>query len=87
MAKLSVTQIRLPAEMHGFIKQEAERTGISQNSVMLMLLELGKRIYDDPAIRQNVKFDEPQIHTAQLPALEKIQSGYSCSGFRAPQLP
>lgn len=87
MMKLTATQIRLPAEMHGFIKQEAERTGISQNSVMLMLLELGKRVYDDPAIRQNVELDGPQIHTAQLPALEKIQSGYSCSGFHAPQLP
>lgn len=85
--KMNVTQIRLPAEMHGFIKQEAERTGMSQNSIMLMLLELGKRVYDDPAIRQNVTLDAPQIHTAQLPALEKIQSGYLCSGFRAPQLP
>lgn len=85
--KMTVTQIRLPAEMHGFIKQEAERTGISQNSVMLMLLELGKRVYDDPAIRQNATLDVQQIHTAQLPTLEKIQSGYSCSGFRVPQLP
>ena len=84
---MTVTQIRLPAEMHGFIKQEAERTGISQNSVMLMLLELGKRVYDNPDFKQNVTLDGSQIHTAQLPALEKIQSGYSCSGFRAPQLP
>lgn len=85
MGKITVTQIRLPAGMHGFIQQEAERTGISQNALMLMLMELGKRVYDDPAIRQAVILDGEKIGTCQPLCEGKIQSERSCSCFPARQ--
>ena len=85
MGKITATQIRLPAGIHAFIQQEAERTGISQNALMLMLMELGKRVYDDPAIRQNVTIDGQQIGTCRPLCAEKIQFERSCSGFPARQ--
>jgi len=85
MRKITVTQIRLPAGMHEFIQQEAERTGISQNALMLMLMELGKRVYDDPAIRQNVTLDAEKIGICPQQDAGKIRSARSCSGFPARQ--
>ena len=81
MAKVITSQIRLPAGIHAFIQQEAERTGISQNALMLMLMELGKRVYNDPAIRQTVTLDGEKIGTCQPLCEGKIQSERSCSGF------
>ena len=33
------TQIRLPAQMHEYIKQEADRMGIAQNAFLVILLD------------------------------------------------
>lgn len=38
------TQIRLPTILASYIESEAERTGISQNSIMLLLMDEGKRL-------------------------------------------
>ncbi len=40
------TQIRLSSEMYSFIKQEAERIGISQNAFTMVLLEQGRKLWD-----------------------------------------
>lgn len=40
------TQIRLPAEMHEYIKKEAERMGIAQNAVLIMLLDRGRKVWN-----------------------------------------
>lgn len=85
MGKIAVTQIRLPAGMHGFIQQEAERTGISQNALMLMLMELGKRVYDDPAIRQHVTLGAEKIGICPQQDAGKIRSARLCSCFPARQ--
>lgn len=39
------TQIRLPLEMHKYIKKEAERMGIAQNTFLVILLEQGKKLW------------------------------------------
>lgn len=40
------TQIRLPAEIHEYIKQEAARMGIAQNAFLIILLEQGKKLWE-----------------------------------------
>lgn len=40
------TQMRIPAEMHRYIKQESERMGIAQNAFFLVLLEQGKKLWE-----------------------------------------
>lgn len=45
------TQIRLPAAMHEYIKQEAERMGIAQNAFLVVLLEQGKRLWESDITR------------------------------------
>ncbi len=40
------TQIRLPAEIHRYIKQEADRLGIAQNAFLIVLLEQGKKLWE-----------------------------------------
>lgn len=40
------TQIRLPADMHQYIKQEADRMGIAQNAFLIVLLEQGKKLWE-----------------------------------------
>ena len=37
------TQIRLPADMHQYIKQEADRIGKAQNAYLIILLEQGNK--------------------------------------------
>ena len=39
------TQIRLPAQMHEYIKQEADRMGIAQNAFLVILLEQGRKLW------------------------------------------
>ncbi len=48
MAKNEVvsTQIRLPAGIHEYIKQEAARMGIAQNAFLVILLEQGKKLWE-----------------------------------------
>lgn len=43
------TQIRLPAEIHGYIKREADRMGIAQNAFLIILLEQGKKLWEAKA--------------------------------------
>lgn len=40
------TQIRLPAGIHEYIKQEADRMGIAQNAFLIILLEEGKKLWE-----------------------------------------
>ncbi len=40
------TQIRLPAEIHEYIKQESARMGIAQNAFLVILLEQGKKLWE-----------------------------------------
>ena len=49
---LTVTQIRVPDKLHEYIKEQAKETGISQNSVMLVLMTLGQKVLDGKGIIQ-----------------------------------
>lgn len=40
------TQIRLPAGIHEYIKQESARMGIAQNAFLVILLEQGKKLWE-----------------------------------------
>ncbi len=40
------TQIRLPAGIHNYIKQEADRMGIAQNAFLIILLEQGRKLWE-----------------------------------------
>lgn len=44
--KVVSTQIRLPVYLHEYIKQEAARLGIAQNSVLVMLLDKGRKVWE-----------------------------------------
>ena len=40
------TQIRLPAGIHEYIREEAERLGIAQNAFLVILLEQGRKLWE-----------------------------------------
>lgn len=40
------TQIRLPAGMHEYIKREADRMGVAQNTFLIILLEQGRKLWE-----------------------------------------
>lgn len=44
------TQIRLPSEIHEYIRQEADRMGIAQNAFLVVLLEQGKKLWEADVI-------------------------------------
>ena len=44
--KVVATQIRLPAEIHGYIQQEATRLGIAQNAFLVVLLDQGRKVWE-----------------------------------------
>ena len=44
-AKVS-TQIRLPADIHDYIKSEADRMDIAQNAFLVVLLDLGRKAWE-----------------------------------------
>ena len=47
MANESVnTQIRLSAELHQYIQTEASRIGITNNAFLIILCELGGKVWD-----------------------------------------
>lgn len=48
------TQIRLPAEIHEYIKTEAARMGIAQNAFLIILLEQGKKLWEADVNLQRV---------------------------------
>lgn len=50
------TQIRLPAQMHEYIRQEADRMGIAQNAFLVILLEQGRKLWESRiTVHQEVK--------------------------------
>lgn len=50
------TQVRLPAGIHSYIKQEATRMGIAQNAFLIILLEQGKKLWEvQPNLRLEAK--------------------------------
>lgn len=40
------TQIRLPADIHEYIRHEAEKMGIAQNAFLITLLYQGKKLWE-----------------------------------------
>lgn len=46
------TQIRLPAELFDYIRGESKRTGVSQNAVMLFLMDMGRKLLEAPITRK-----------------------------------
>lgn len=40
------TQIRLPPGIHEYIKREATRMGIPQNTFLVILLEQGRKLWE-----------------------------------------
>ena len=46
------TLIRLPAEIHEYIKQEADRMGIARNAFLITLLYQGKKLWEAVATHQ-----------------------------------
>lgn len=40
------TQVRLPAGIHEYIKQESDRLGIAQNAFLVVLLEQGRKLWE-----------------------------------------
>lgn len=54
--KVIATQIRLPANIHEYIRQEAERLGIAQNAFLVVLLEQGRKLWESGVtIQQEVQ--------------------------------
>lgn len=45
---MKATQLRLNDEMAEYIEKESSEVGMSQNSFTLMLISLGKKIWDSP---------------------------------------
>lgn len=46
------TQIRLPAEIHEYIRKEADKMGIAQNAFLITLLYQGKKLWEANIIHQ-----------------------------------
>lgn len=53
MASVTVnSQIRVPLDLYQYIQTESDRMGISQNAVMLMLMDMGRSLKEAPITRQ-----------------------------------
>lgn len=50
------TSIRLPELRNEYIRKKAIEIGMSQNAFMVMLIDLGIKVYESPII-QNPKFE------------------------------
>ena len=46
MRETVATQMRLPADIHEYIRQEAARLGIAQNAMLLILLDRGRKLWE-----------------------------------------
>lgn len=46
MKDIVATQIRLPASLHAWMKQEAEEIGVPLNSFLVILLDRGRRLWE-----------------------------------------
>lgn len=40
------TQVRLPENIHSYIREQAGKMGITQNAFLVILLEQGKRLWE-----------------------------------------
>ena len=49
--EMVATQIRLPAELFDYIREESKRTGVSMNGVMLFLMDMGRKLMEAPITR------------------------------------
>ena len=49
MEKTATTQIRMPDHVMEYLKREAARIGCSQNGMILMLIELGRKVLEAQA--------------------------------------
>lgn len=49
---MKTTQLRLSDEIAEYIKTEAEKINISQNSFTLTLISLGKKVWDSDVVTQ-----------------------------------
>ena len=50
--EMIATQIRLPAGIHEYIRQESDRIGIAQNAFLVILLEQGRKMWEAKPIIQ-----------------------------------
>ena len=77
-----VTQIRLPAGLHEYIRKEASENALSLNAMMIVLMAIGRKIFNDPAVAHRYV---DAARTGKQPGAEKTQSESSCSGSAARQ--
>ncbi|MEG2575770.1 MAG: hypothetical protein RSA41_07040 [Christensenella sp.] len=47
-AEIVSTQIRMPAELHEYIKNESAKMGIPQNAFIMMLMCDGRKVREAP---------------------------------------
>jgi len=40
------TQARLPADMHEFLKREADKLGVAQNAFMIFMIAQGRKMWE-----------------------------------------
>ena len=52
MGKITSTQVRLSEEIHSYIQQEAGRLGIAQNAFFLVLLDRGRKLWEEEVSQQ-----------------------------------
>ncbi len=50
--KIESTQLRVPENMMDYIRIKSDEMGVSQNSFILMLMTMGKKIFEMEAVIQ-----------------------------------
>lgn len=67
MASYTVnSQIRIPIGLYQYIQAESDRMGVSQNAVMLMLMDMGRSLKEAPITRQvEERQGRDLLHTLQ----------------------
>jgi hypothetical protein len=54
-ARAVITQTRMPQDLHDYVRDNAERLGVSQNAFMMILMDLGRKVYESNIItRQKI---------------------------------
>lgn len=60
------SQIRIPFGLYQYIQAESDRMGVSQNAVMLMLMDMGRSLKEAPITRQLEELQaHDQLHTSR----------------------
>jgi hypothetical protein len=44
------TQIRISQDLYGYVQSNAERLGVSQNAFMMILMDLGRKVYESDIV-------------------------------------